>query len=285
MKDRHTAQWKSSQEMSKENFEIHFYRDKYFKTVEMHSHDFYEIYCFLGGAVDYIVEDGLYHLQSGDVLLIPPNYLHQPRITDESIVYSRLVLWINSKYLKRISSKNTDLATCFNKAHETGSYLIKNGNLSVAIIQELYAVIDDSQTEAFGNDISAENHIRNTLTMLGAHYLKNPTAKPAAQSKIVSMAIEYIGEHLCDDLSLDLIAKKLYLSKYYFAHLFKEETGISPHGYILKKRLLLSKELIESGLPITEVFSKCGFGDYSHFFRTFKQEFNMTPKQYFYMIK
>ena len=76
MKERHTAQWKSSQEMSKENFEIHFYRDKYFKTVEMHSHDFYEIYCFLGGAVDYIVEDGLYHLQSGDVLLIPPNYLH-----------------------------------------------------------------------------------------------------------------------------------------------------------------------------------------------------------------
>ncbi len=268
--------------MSKKDFEINLYSDRYFKTVEMHSHDFYEIYCFISGAVDYIVEDGLYHLQSGDVLLIPPNYLHQPKITDESKEYSRIVLWINTKYIQNISSKTTDLATCFKKAHETGSYLIKNGKLTESLIHELYAVIEDVNSTSFGSDLSAENHVRTALRMLGAHYLKNPTSRPAQQSKIVSMAMEYIGNHLENDLSLDNIAQELFIGKYYFAHLFKNETGITPHGYVIKKRLLLSKELIENGHPITEIYNRCGFSDYTHFFRAFKKEFGITPKQYYH---
>lgn len=58
--------------MSKKDFEVNLYRDKYFKTVEMHSHDFYEVYCFIGGSVDYIVEDGLYRLQAGGRFAHPP---------------------------------------------------------------------------------------------------------------------------------------------------------------------------------------------------------------------
>ncbi len=271
--------------MTRGDFEINLYSDRYFKTVEMHSHDFYEIYCFIGGAVDYIVEDGLYQLQSGDILLIPPNYLHQPKITDENKEYSRLVLWLSPKFLRRISSKATDLSTCFKKAHETGSYIIKNGKFSEKLIHELYAVIEADKSTAFGSDLSAEIHIQTALTMLGAHYLKNPTAKPAEQSKLVSHAMEYISTHLEEELSLDKMAQELYTSKYYFAHLFKEETGITPHSYILKKRLLLSKELIEAGHPITSVYSRCGFGDYTHFFRAFKKEFDLTPKQYYHLIK
>ena len=104
MKEIITTKWKSSQLMSKKDFEVNLYRDKYFKTVEMHSHDFYEVYCFIGGSVDYIVEDGLYRLQAGDVLLIPPNYLHQPNVKDGSKSYDRIVLWINPAYVKRLSS-------------------------------------------------------------------------------------------------------------------------------------------------------------------------------------
>mgnify|MGYP003548380717 CR=1 FL=1 len=125
----------------------------------------------------------------------------------------------------------------------------------------------------------------NTLTLLGAHYLKNRQAKHAEQSKIISRAIEYISEHLTEPITLDDISNALYTNKYYFAHLFKEETGVSPHSYILKKRLLLSKELIEQGLSITDVYVRCGFSDYTHFFRAFKKEFDLTPKQYFHLMK
>ena len=107
----------------------------------------------------------------------------------------------------------------------------------------------------------------------------------AEQSKIISRAIEYVSEHLTEPITLDGISNALYTNKYYFAHLFKEETGVSPHSYILKKRLLMSKELIEQGLSITDVYVRCGFSDYTHFFRAFKKEFDLTPKQYFHLMK
>ena len=284
MKQIYTTKWQSSQLMSRKDYEVNLYRDKYFKTVEMHSHDFYEVYCFIAGSVDYIVENGLYRLQVGDVLIIPPNYLHQPNIKDESKEYSRVVLWLNPKYLKQISSETTDLATCFEKARETGTYLIRNGALCDSIVRELISVIELEQNGGFGSDILMENHIRNALALMGAHYLKNPTLRRAEQSKIVAKAVEYISEHLTQSISLDELAEALFVNKYYLAHLFKEEVGISPHSYILKKRLILSKELIEQGLPITEIYLRCGFADYTHFFRAFKKEFDLTPKQYFHMI-
>lgn len=285
MRENITTKWQSSQLMSKKDFEVNLYRDKYFKTVEMHSHDFYEVYCFIGGAVDYIVEDGLYRLQAGDVLLIPPNYLHQPNVKDGSKSYDRIVLWINPDYVKRLSSPSTDLATCFQKAKEKGAYLVRNSALSDKLVTELIAVIENENSNSFGADLTAENHVITVLTLLGAHYLKNRQAKQAEQSKIISRAIEYISEHLTEPITLDGISNALYTNKYYFAHLFKEETGVSPHSYILKKRLLMSKELIEQGLSITDVYVRCGFSDYTHFFRAFKKEFDLTPKQYFHLIK
>ena len=285
MRENITTKWQSSQLMSKKDFEVNLYRDKYFKTVEMHSHDFYEVYCFIGGSVDYIVEDGLYRLQAGDVLLIPTNYLHQPNVKDGSKSYDRIVLWINPAYVKRLSSPSTDLATCFQKAKEKGAYLVRNSALSDKLVTELIAVIENENSNSFGADLTAENHVITVLTLLGAHYLKNRQAKQAEQSEIISRAIEYISEHLTEPITLDGISNALYTNKYYFAHLFKEETGVSPHSYILKKRLLMSKELIEQGLSITDVYVRCGFSDYTHFFRAFKKEFDLTPKQYFHLMK
>ena len=99
--------------MSNSTYEVHHKKDKDFKTVEMHSHDFSEIYFFLQGSASYIVEDCKYSLRPGDVLLIPPNKLHQLDIKDSAMTYERFVVWLNQRYLKRISTAKTDLNTCF----------------------------------------------------------------------------------------------------------------------------------------------------------------------------
>lgn len=102
-----------NQQMSNSTYEVHHKKDKDFKTVEMHSHDFSEIYFFLQGSASYIVEDCKYSLRPGDVLLIPPNKLHQLDIKDSAMTYERFVVWLNQRYLKRISTSKTDLNTCF----------------------------------------------------------------------------------------------------------------------------------------------------------------------------
>ena len=87
--------------------------------------------------------------------------------------------------------------------------------------------------------------------------------------------------NLSKELTLDILAKQTFLNKYYLARLFKEETSSTIYQYIIKKRLLLSKKLIDNKIPIIRVYLLAGFNDYSNFFKSFKNEFGITPKQYY----
>ena len=64
------------------------------------------------------------------------------------------------------------------------------------------------------------------------------------------------------------------------AHLFKEKYGLPIHQYIIKKRLSLCKDALLNNEEITEICLLCGFSDYSSFYRAFKKEYGLSPKQY-----
>ena len=101
---------------------------------------------------------------------------------------------------------------------------------------------------------------------------------PPYQLKII---IEYIREHLDRSLSLDLLASSIDISPHYFASLFKQSTGISPHKYITKCRLEKAKTLLhQRDLPIAFICQEVGFKNQSHFTRVFREHFQITPKAY-----
>ena len=79
---------------------------------------------------------------------------------------------------------------------------------------------------------------------------------------------------------MDTLAKKFFVSKYHIAHVFKENIGLSIHQYITKKRLDLCQEAISGGMSIKDAYHQYGFGDYSSFFRAFKKEYGISPKDY-----
>lgn len=270
-----------NQLMSCSTYEIHHKKDKDFKTVEMHSHDFAEIYLFLQGSASYIIEDCKYSLLPGDILIIPPGKLHQLDIKDSSETYERFVLWIDARYLKHISTPRTDLQLCFLKASAGSAFLIRDAALSDRAQRLLDAATERS--DGFGADIENEERIKALLVALGQFFLQHAegSAVPGMSNAVVTKAIDYISEHITEDLSLERIAAALFVNKFYFAHVFKEMTNTPPHRYILKKRLVLAKQLLEQGIPVTDVYSRCGFSDYTNFFRAFKNEFGITPKQFY----
>ncbi len=274
-----------NQLMSRSTYEVHHKKDKDFKTVEMHSHDFSEIYLFLQGSASYIIEDCKYSLLPGDLLIIPPGKLHQLDIKDSSETYERYVLWIDQRYLKRISTPRTDLATCFLRAAEDSAFLIRNAVLADKIQRLLDAACEEPAS--FGCDIENEERIKTLLIALGQHFMQHSaeSAVTGTSNAVVTGAIDYISEHITEDLSLDRIAAALFVNKFYFAHIFKEMTNTPPHRYILKKRLVLAKQLLEQGISVTDVYSRCGFSDYTNFFRAFKNEFGITPKQYYVLMR
>ncbi len=91
-------------------------------------------------------------------------------------------------------------------------------------------------------------------------------------------AIDFIEANLDDSsLTIEQIAKAINLSPFYFARSFKKEFGISPHCFILNKRLERAKILLRGDLPIVQIAQMCGFSDQSHLTRVFKQYLGFTP--------
>ncbi len=97
----------------------------------------------------------------------------------------------------------------------------------------------------------------------------------------LKQAIEYMQAHLGENLSLNDIANELGMSQYYFCHLFKRSTGMSPHQYLMRQRVEWAKQLLkQSDRTITSIALECGFANQSHFARYFRQCTGMNPSQF-----
>ena len=101
------------QSMIEPDYEVYRYRSTYMNEVELHHHDFYEVYLLLRGRIEYIVENKIYRMRPGDWMLCSPLELHQARIDTDADAYERVVLWIARPYLDRLSTPRTSLTRCF----------------------------------------------------------------------------------------------------------------------------------------------------------------------------
>ena len=92
--------------------------------------------------------------------------------------------------------------------------------------------------------------------------------------------LAYISEHYNEKLTLQDLADQFYVSKYHLSHEFSARVGTSVYRYIILKRLLAAREQIADGAPPSEVYQNCGFQDYANFYRAFKTEYGISPKEF-----
>lgn len=276
------------QNMLANNFEIFHYRDAQLDKVEVHHHDFYEVYLFLSGQVEYRVEGRTYHLEPGDVLLISPLEFHQPIVESSRNPYERIVLWINKGFLESFSDEHTTLTRCFDNARPTHTNLLR---LTPAQRTEVTARMGELVREAYGVEYGGGLYARGLLLQLMVEI--NRVALQTVEDRstreeppeLVAQLLAYIGEHFCEELSLTSLAEQFYISKYHLAHAFHEAVGISVYRYIILKRLLMAKQMLAGGIAPGIVCHNCGFGDYANFFRAFKSEYGISPGTYAEMGK
>lgn len=97
----------------------------------------------------------------------------------------------------------------------------------------------------------------------------------------IAYAIQYIKNHLVENITIDQIAEKACLSKSHFFRVFKNTLGVSPIDYITSERIKLSKHLIKNtNQQISEIAYKTGFNNASYFNKQFKKHEHMTPKEF-----
>lgn len=271
------------QEMRTPDFELQYKCDAYLKNVELHHHDFFELYFLLSGDVTYIIEGRLYHLMPGDMLLISPRELHQVCIRTEMAMYERYVLWVDSNLLQKLSTQLTDLNRCFDPNRPGYGNLLRlvpeDRTRIQAMLEQLY---QESHVADFGSELMAESIMVQFLVTINrlVAQSKGPPQDAQRANQVISRVIDYVNLHYSESLSLDMLAERFFVSKYHLSHEFNRQMGVSLYRYIQKKRLMIARQLMAQGKKPNEVYSTCGFGDYTCFYRAFKAEYGVAPKEY-----
>ncbi len=273
------------QSMKNRQFEVFHYRDRKGENISVHHHDFYEIYFLLGGNVDFLVEGKTHRLEPGDLLLINPQELHQAQVAPDAL-YERIVLWIDRNYLAGLGGGQTDLAACFDNDSPLHTNLLRPDKIRRAALQDL---LEKLTAEFYGGKPGGELYTQGLLLQFMVEVnrlVQNVTSQQPRQEDpdLVSQVLAYIGTHFQENITLEQLATEFYVSKYYLSHEFSKRVGISIYRYVIFRRLMLSKELMEAGNSPGGVYQSCGFGDYTNFYRAFKSEYGISPKAYYAQV-
>ena len=235
-----------------------------------HCHDGYEILYVVEGSGKYVIEGAEYPIRSRTILFAPPFSYHSLKISPES-QYERYVLQFFSSDLTQASQ---ELLTSLNKSLDgVGCYYAADA-LSPAIFSiferfEYAESLSDNERKEFRKLLTSE------IVLLLS--VATRESIPRDEGELGARVIKYLNEHIDKDVSLDKLAKRFFVSKYYLCRAFKKHNGISVHGYINQKRVMYAKQLIESGETASAAAYRVGFGDYSAFYRAYIKLLGKSP--------
>lgn len=274
--------FQTRQYMLSQDFELYYYEDRALPKVDLHTHNYYEFYFFLEGDVQVQVDNELFPVRFGDIMLIPPHIPHCTIIQSHETPYRRFVFWISQDYCNHLLQSSPDYAYIMQYVATEKHYIFHTEQIVFNAIQsKILRILEEMHSEKFGRNAQISVCVNDLVLALNRLvYEQNTPKHKSSEHLLYQQLTEYIEEHLEEDLSLENLAQKFFVSKYHIAHVFKDNIGISIHQYITKKRLSRCKDAISLKMSITEVYHMFGFGDYSSFYRAFKKEYGISPKDY-----
>ncbi|NEG95652.1 helix-turn-helix domain-containing protein [Bifidobacterium sp. SMB2] len=265
--------------MISDRFEIYHVDSQVVEHAQLHYHDFHEINCVLRGTGVFHLGGKEYTTGPGTVTFAHSNDLHNI-VRQSSDYYERAYIYVRDDFLASRSTSNTNLAACFSNNGKPASRVI---TMEPDALRREFATLDEKPGNGYGEDLEYEQRFLNFMVTLNKAVADSstdvaPVNKPV--SSLITNVMEYVSENLDGDCSLDHIAGRFFINKYYLSRQFKKSTGLNLHEFILKRRLLRSKELLREYGSAQNVYRQCGFASYTHFLRCFKQEFHMTTKEF-----
>lgn len=242
------------------------------ETFSMHTHTNAEIFFFVKGRGTFHVEGNAYQLEPGDILLMRPAEAHfvEPDFSQD---YERIVLSFDpgvflpfapdGSLLRPFMQRETGKRNCFHASEfETNTYqkylydMFKCEGDRLALLANLILLLKQIETVFARTDL--EHSAPNTMEY---------------------HIICYINQNMHRKISITELTERFFLSRSQLCLRFKKATGTSVGKYISVKRLMLACQKIRSAEKPTDVFTECGYQDYSTFCRAYTRLFGHSPKE------
>ena len=263
-----------------DNFKIFHLTDINHREFTYHYHDFNKILILLSGDVTYHIEGRSYDLTPYDIVFVNAGEVHKP-IIHSDVPYERIIIYVSTDFLTSYQKEAADLNTCFMQAHSEQSHVLRIKSFPSSRLNYCVGRLEASlHDKEFAGELYQEVLFLEFMIELNRAALCDDISyiSNSSSNKTILSIIEYLNDNLTEDIRIDTLAERFFLSRYYLMHAFKEETGYTIGNYLATKRLLLAKDLIAAGKPITEVCYACGYKNYSTFSRAYKKNFGKPPR-------
>jgi AraC-like DNA-binding protein len=251
-----------------------------------HIHDPFEIMLILSDGIRCLTGEGIYLLKKNTLLIFNNMDLHQISMTNPGGINNRYVLTFQPELIHSLSSPDTDLLECFYFRPFADPFLLPLTGDQAKEITALYERLIEANAgdrDACGHELLIKFRLGEMLVRVNSLYREKHGVGPdfrGGNSERVYRIINYLHKNYTEEISLDRLAKKFYINKFYLCTLFKSITGLSPAQYLLNCRILKAKNLLLRNYSVGEVCDLSGYNNMSHFSRSFKQRTGMSPKRY-----
>lgn len=248
--------------------------------VNLHSHSYYEVmYVLSNSGAQYLAGTKRYSLQPGDVVIVPPGVGHKPLFPSElAEPYRRIVLWISAEFVKGIGyivSDNVPPLTIqpllLRTANTPYEYI---GSLFHRGLKEAHEKKEGWQIALCGNTLQLLVECLRAYANPGNNQLKSE--KPELLDEVVS----YIESNLAEKITLADTASRFFVSESTIGQTFQKKMHVSFYHYVTQRRLIAAKTLMINERNMDLISTSVGFSDYSSFYRAFKKEFGISPREY-----
>ena len=255
--------------------------DALWNNFTFHSHAYMEIFFFISGSIQIIVEDRRYNIQPWDMLIFPPGIMHKNTPLGNNANYERAYFYASESFLRSISGPECNLYEMF---HHAARNKLHHFHLTEEIGKDILQKIDG--IIALADDASPTRQMINRCQMMillasVCQLIQDFSADTSSVTTArTAQILHYLNQHFTEALTLDDLAAHFYISKYHLLREFKEYTGTTVHQYLMEKRIVYAQLLLQQGTSPVQAAQACGFTDYAGFFRAFKRAALISPQEY-----
>lgn len=242
--------------------------DEHFVPFGMHTHITAELYCLLQGEGVYRIEGSHYQMHPGDILLMRPGEAHHMQ-ANPNIPYERMYINFDPKLLEALDPDGKLMKPFYDRK----AGLFNHFPANPAYTPYLKGLLDPN-----GSRATALANLILLLQKLCETFEQTRHTTPQPQSAEYRI-IRYINHNLEKDLSVQTLCNIFYISRSQLNRRFMDATNTPVGRYIMIKRMLLARRLLMEGQKATEIFTQCGYSDYSAFYRAYKNYYGYSPNR------
>lgn len=254
-------------------FQYHFeYQERQYQPKDPsseppHIHDSLEIYVNISGEVSFLVNDRLYPVQKGDVVISRPGEVHIC-ISNKKQIHKNFCFWV--------SYTESSPLFAFTKHLDFQSFYRFSDKKRQELLDILYQF---NEAETSKLEPTRTYCFFRLLTFLSEAQNKHVPEHPAMSGNM-QRVLEHIHNHFLDIRNIQDIADATHLSCSTLNRLFHNHLQVTPHKFVEALKLSYAQKLLLEGYSVTDACERSGFSDCSRFISIFRERFGQTPLQY-----